>query len=281
MVKSNFIDIDAIISIDSQAWVVDKNNPTVPILKISKSDFNLIRSGIYHKQNNKMEFNGQVFWLPTELVNSIKIKSKIYRVDFSNLAISLREFLDKDIIDSMESNINLDIIQSLVDGDTYIICSKQTKKNYQSIIDRLEKKLKENGCDIKNFYYISENFYNQKKDDINFKKMRLLLQHLVGYRTDGDKFIDEEVTRYDQLYYYDNNYDTLRFTDDINGLLDVILTNTESGVRSVIKEDIVDYRPRLIVNKVNDNKFNKIETKSVIIGLSSFIKNFESFKRGY
>jgi hypothetical protein len=281
MVKSHFFDIDTLIRIDNQAWIVDKNNPNVPIFKLSKSDFNLIQSGIYRKQNNKMEFNGRIFWLPTDLVNKLKIKAKNYKTDFSNLAISLQEFLNKDIIDEMNFDLNIEVIYSLKNktDDIYIICSKQTKRNYQSLIDRLEEKLKAEGLLIKNFYYISENFYNQNKDEINFKKMRLLLQHLVGYKTDGNKFIDEEITRYDQVYYYDNNYDTLKISDGINGLLDIILSNTDKGVKDVIKEDVIDYRPTLFINKINDNHLNKMETKKVILSLSGLIKTFESFRK--
>jgi hypothetical protein len=281
MVKSHFFDIDTLIKLENQAWVVDKNNPNIPIMKISKSDFNLIQSGIYRKQNNKIEFNGKVFWLPTELVNKLKIKAKTYKTEFSNLAISLQEFLNKDIIDEMNFELKLDTISQLKNktDDIYIICSKQTKRNYQTLIDKLEEKLKEQGLKVKNFYFISDNFYNQNKDEVNFKKMRLLLQHLIGYKTDGNKFIDEEITRYDQVSFYDNNYDTLNISDGINGLLEITLSNTDKGLKDVIKEDIIDYKPVLLVNKINDNHYNKTETKKVILSLSTLIKTFESFKK--
>jgi hypothetical protein len=283
MVKSHFFDIDTLIKLENQAWVVDKNNPNIPIMKISKSDFNLIQNGIYRKQNNKIEFNGKLFWLPTELVNKLKIKAKTYKTEFSNLAISLQEFLNKDIIDEMDFELKLDTISQLKNktDDIYIICSKQTKRNYQTLIDKLEEKLKEQGLKVKNFYFISDNFYNQNKDEVNFKKMRLLLQHLVGYKTDGNKFIDEEITRYDQVSFYDNNYDTLKISDNMNELLDIVLSNTDKGLRDVVKEDINDYRPILFVNKINDNNYNKTETKKIILSLSTLIKTFESFKRRF
>jgi len=281
MVKSHFFDIDTLIKFENQAWIVDKNNPNIPILKISKSDFNLIQSGIYRKQGNKIEFNGKTFWLPTELVNKLKIKAKTYKTEFSNLAISLQEFLNKDIIDEMNFELNLSVVSELKNktDDIYIICSKQTKRNYQTLIDNLEEKLKEQGLKIKNFYFISDNFSNIDKDEVNFKKMRLLLQHLIGYKTEGNKFIDEEITRYDQVSFYDNNYDTLKVTDDINGLLEVLLSNTDRGLKDVIKENIIDYKPVLLVNKINDNHYNKTETKKVILSLSTLIKTFESFRK--
>jgi hypothetical protein len=281
MVKSHFFDIDTLIRINNQPWIVDKNIPNIPIMKISKSDFKLIQSGIYRKQGNKMEFNGRTFWLPSDLINKLKIKAKNYKTEFSNLAISLQEFLNKDIIDEMEFELNLDIINQLKNknDDIYIICSKQTKRNYQSIIDKLESKLKEEGLLIKNFYFISDNITNIDNDELNFKKMRLILQHLVGYKTDGNKFKDEEITRYDQISFYDNNYDTLKFSDDINGFLEAILSNTDKGLKEVIKEDIFDFKPILLVNKINDNQYNKTETKKVILSMSTLVKTFESFRR--
>ena len=280
MVKSRFFDIDVLVKFSSQPWIVDKNNPNFPIMKISKSDFNLIQSGIYRKQNNKMEFNGKTFWLPTDLFNTLKIKAKTYKTEIGNLAISLQEFLNKDIIDESDFELKLDVISELknTNDDIYIICSRQTRRNYQSIIDKLQEKLKDDGISIKNFYFISENFYNQNKDDVNFKKLRLLLQHLVGYRTEGDKFIDVDITRYEEVFYYDNNYDTLKVSDDINSLLQVILSKTDKGLSEVIKEDVIEYKPVLFVNKINDNIFNKKETKKVILSLSNLIKTFEAFK---
>ena len=272
MVKSHFIDIDVLINLDSHAWIVDRNQPNIPVMKISKSDFNLIKSGIYRKQGNKIDFNGRTFWLPTDLVNKIKIKAKTNKINLTNLAISLQEFLNKSIIDNMEFNINMSVIEDIKNttDDIYIVCSKQTKRNYETLISKMEDQLKDSGIIIKNFYY-------QNDDDIKFKKMRLLIQHLVGYRTDGNKFIDNEITRYGKLSYYDNNYDTLNISDDINSLLELMVSNTDNGLRDVIKEDIIEYKPLLVVNKINDNELNKMDTKKVVLNFSHILM-FESFK---
>jgi len=279
MNKAHFFDIDSLIEINNKAWIVDKDNPTIPIMKISKSDFNLIENGIYRKQNNKMEFNGRTFWLPTDLYNKIKIKAKTYKANFGNLAISLQEFYNKSIIDEMVFELNLNTILDLKNKveDIYIICSKQTKRNYETIIEKLKEKLKEDGILIKNFYYINETLYAQDIDQTRFKKIRLLIQHLVGYKSQGDKFINEEITRYDQISYYNNDFDTLKVIDELNSILEVMVSKTENGLRDVIKEDIEEYRPSLIVNKINDNKLNKLETKKVIMSLSSIIMTYEKY----
>jgi len=76
LMKSHFIDIDIIMETESMPWIVSKDNPNIPILKLSEVDFNIFKSGIYHKQNNKIEFNGQTFWISNDFMNKIKISCK-------------------------------------------------------------------------------------------------------------------------------------------------------------------------------------------------------------
>ena len=111
--KAHFFDIDTLIKFNNKAWIVDKNKPSKPIMKISKSDLSLISSGIYRKQGNKIEFNGKIFWLPTDMYNEIKVKAKFHKSNLSDLAISLQEFYNKDIIDNINFDLNLDLILKL------------------------------------------------------------------------------------------------------------------------------------------------------------------------
>ena len=283
MVKAHFFDIDTLIHVEGQAWIVDREYSSIPILKISMSEFNLIEKGIYRKQNNKIEFNGKIFWLPTKLMNQIKVKTKNSKANFGNLAISLQEFYNSSIIEEIKIKTNLEVISKLKNStdDIIIICSKQTKRNYANVIEKLEEELKDIGLQIKTYYYITENLYRMDKDETAFKKMRLVLQHLLGYKTDGVKFIDKSLKRYDKIEFYDNEFDTLKLAEKINGVLDVILANTDDGLKRVIKEDIKDFKPQLIVNKINDNYVNKIESKKVILTLTSIVKTFEKFNQSF
>jgi hypothetical protein len=279
MLRGVFIDLNVLLKIDNQAWIVDKKNANTPVLKLSKSEFNLIKSGIYKNQGNKIDFNGKTYYLPTNLMNKIKIKVKSYNLDFSNLGISLQEFMNPELIENLDFEINKELIKELKNKiqDIYIICSDKTKKSYQIIIDEIEREFYENGLKITTFYPISENFMNQNDDDIKFKKMRLLLQHLVGYKTDGIKFKDEEITRYDQIEFYDNLKDTVKITKEINNLLEFILSRTDDGLRDVIKEDVKDFRPTLLVYKENENQMYRRSSEKVILNISKVVKTFENF----
>lgn len=274
-----FFDIDCLIRLENKAWIVDKKNPSKPIIKISKSDLHLIESGIFKNQGNKLEFNGKIFWLPTDLYNKIKVKSKIFKTHPGNLAISLQEFYNKPIVEELYYTFKLDTILTLknTQSDIYIICSRQTKRNYGSIVESLKAKLIENGLEVKNFYFITDSFYNIDNDEIRFKKIRLFLQHLIGFQTEGSQFGDKEITQYSKINFYDNQLDTLLLADEINPMLNLLYQNSRGAIKELIKENIKELEPSLIINKVNENQFNRLETTKVILELSKFIKTFESF----
>lgn len=279
MKSSHFFDIDTILVTNAKVWVVDKTIPNVPIMKISQSDFNLIRNGIYRNQGNSIKFSGHVYWMPTNMVEKLKIKCKNHRADFSNLGFSMQEFMNKELIESTDYDIDINNVLHLknTDDHIYIICSRNTKRNYELIIKKIEDKLKDNGLVIKDFYFISETFYNRDDDDITHKKVRLLLQHLVGYKTRGDKFIAEEVEKYNQVYYYDDEESSIKMAIDSNKLLMFLISNSENTIKSLIKEKINSEDNILYVNQVTGNKLNRFITTEVVLEYSNLIKLFESF----
>lgn len=278
--RAHFFDLDTILQVSGMVWIVDKNKPNIPIFKISKSDFNLIRSGIYRNQNNLINFGDDKYWIPTNLYNQLKIKTKNYKADFSNLGFSLQEFMNKEIIENLDYSLILEHILHLknTDDHIYIICSKNSKKNYEIIIKKIESLLEENGLKVNNFYFISETFFNRDHDDICYKKVRLLLQHLLGYKTKDDIFSDEQVEQYDEVYFYDDDHQVINLSKQINQLLFKILSKTDQTLKEEIKNMIKQKELTLIINFITNNKVNRFITDKVILHNDNLIKTFESFK---
>jgi hypothetical protein len=276
---SHFFDINTLITTNSKVWIVDKLNPNVPILRIPKSEFNLIKKGVYKKDNSKFEISGDSHWLSKDLLNRIKIECKNRKIDISDLSFSLQEFMNKDIIENNDFTIHLENIRHLknTSGDIYIICSKNTKNNYESIINKLESKLEELGLVVKEYYFISETFYNRDEDDINNKKVKLLLQHLIGFRTEVDKFSHTEITKYDVVYFYDDEDKVIELAKNANNVLQFLISNSEELVKERIKEVIKSSICELVINKTTFNKVNLFITTKVKIEYQNLIKKFESF----
>lgn len=275
----HIFDIDTLISVDSKPWIVDKNNPNEPLIKISKTDYNLFKNGVYKRQGNKIEYNGKTYWLPNEVYEKLKVIAKMKRIGLGDFAISLKEFLNEEIGDELDFEINWETIKHLKNKneDIYIICSNNTEKYYQKILEKLMEKLKWEGIDIKKFYYINETFYNVNTDEIVFKKALINLQHLVGYEIQKEKFVDKEITKYSKLNFYDNDFDTLKMIDEINSYLRFIMSKSDAGIKQVVKEGLDYDKPEFIVNKITGNKYNNLITKSVKIN-NSYLMKFENFK---
>jgi hypothetical protein len=272
--RAHFYDIDCLVNLNQKAWIVDKLHPNIPILKISESDFNLFSSGIYRSQGNKIDFNGKEFWLPNDFVNKIKVKIKKSGVNLANLAISMQEFLNKDIIQNMSFQLNLDIVKDLKnkEEDIYIICSKQTRRAYSIVLEKVKESLKEEGISIKGIYFVSETFYSQKRDEVKWDKLVIFTEHLTGYKVESKRFVDKEVKSYSEIYYYDNATDTQKYSDYINDIIKNLVKNTDSGLKEVIIENLSEEAKTFTSNRVYDNKLNQIDSSKRYIILSKFNK---------
>lgn len=276
--KAHFFDIETILVMDSKVWIVDKTNPKVPIIKISRADFNLIKSGIYKSQNNSIYFGGSTYWVPEKLMNTLKIKCKNLKVDVTNLIFSMQEYMNPDVIESLDYDINIENLSHLKNttDDIYFICSKNTKNNYEKIIKKIEEKLEKIGLLVKKYYFISDTFYNRDLDEVAHKKVRLLLQHLIGIKTDGDRFTEEELQKYEEVAFYEDDENTIGLAVDCNKLLQLIIDNSESSIKSKVK-DLLKSETILYVNYVSPNKVKRFTTTKVKIEYSNVIKTFERF----
>jgi hypothetical protein len=277
--RAHFINIDILLKTESKAWIVSKDNPNIPILKIDPWEFKVFQSGIYRNQNNRIDFNGKVFWLPTEFMNKLKVSAKRNKADISNLGISMQEFLNKELIDNIPFNLNMDIFKPIIntDDDIYIICSKNTKNNYNKVVTKLEEELKELGLVVKNFYYTSDTFFDKDDDYTAYLKVKLLIQHLVGLKTDGDKFSSEEIKDYSHVIFYDSDKSSINLSKSINNVIEKLTIKTDDSTKLLVKEKIKSVENVLIVKEFTHNLTKKFNETIIPVEYSNIIKSFENF----
>ena len=281
--NAHFFDINSLITSSGQIWLVSKNKPNSPIVKISTSDFNLIKSGVFKKFEEKIKISDVDYWIPKDLSDKIKVRCSKKKIDVTTLSFSMQEFMNPDLIKDLDYKIWNDNFIDLrnTNDDIYIICSKNTKKNYEFLIEKLEQKLYELGLKVKNFYFISETFYNRNEDEISHKKVRLLLQHLIGLKTEGDKFTEDEISMYQTVYFYDDEKNVIDFANNCNSLLKLLYSNSTDDLKSKIKSLISEEKPVLITNQITFNKVNKFVTKKTELNIDNVFKKFESFNLFY
>ncbi len=274
-----FIDIDCLLTLGGMAWIVDKTRPNVPIMKVSRHEFNLYKSGVYRSQNNKVEFNGVTFWLPSDVYGLLKVRLKDSPARLGNLAISMQEFMNRELVENMPFEVNSETVSMLKNktDDIYIICPRQVHRSYRAHLDRLIGELSNSGVKVKNQYHLSESFHNQSDDLLSFRKARLLLQHAVGYKTDDRRFVDTEVAQYSKILVYDSNRSVLGLKTEVNDVLRMLLKGTEDGLSRVIIEDIQDNRPGIELNYMTGNEVNRLVSDRFVVDNATVVRHFESF----
>ena len=59
----HFFDLDRTLwSIDTRPWVINKNDPSKPIIRLSKEEALYILSGIYKNEEQMIEYNGKTYY---------------------------------------------------------------------------------------------------------------------------------------------------------------------------------------------------------------------------
>ncbi len=280
--KAHLFNIDTIIKIKQMVWIIDKTKPSIPIIKVNTYDLNIYKSGIFHSHGNEITFNGVKYWLPNDIMSTLKVKVKNLDTKLSNIGISMQEFLNKELIENLEFSILEDNFEHLKDSpdDIYIICSKRDRIKYEKFIDKVREKLSEYGVKIKAFYHINETFYNQSSDNISYNKVKIVVQHLTGFKTNDNQFIDEEITSYDEIYLYDDSEKVIATGKAINDVLRTIYKKTkDEGVRLKIVDNMNAAKKIAKIVAITNNKLKKhISSKvEVLLESSKLIKSFESF----
>jgi hypothetical protein len=281
--NAHFFDIDTLINVDSQVWIVSKMKPSIPIMKLTQSEFNLIKKRVYRKHESSLSISGEDYWLPQNLLEELKIKAKNSKVDITDLVFSMQEFMNSTVIENLDYKILDTHFQHLKNktDDIYVICSKNNKRNYEVIIKKLEDFLFKFGLKVKNYYYLSETFYNRDTDYISHRKVRLLIQHLIGYKTNDDKFIDEEITNYDRVYFYDDEPHSIKMVSDANQIFKFLLDKSDDIISGEIKNIIKEREKVISIRQVTHNKINIFNEKEVILEINHIVKTFENFLLRY
>lgn len=276
---AHFFDIETVIRSDAKIWIVDKSKPSDCLVKVDQSDFNLIRNGVFRSHGNLVRFAGVDYFLPDEIMNRVKIVAKNRRANTSNLAFSMREFIDPEHIGSVNHTVDVGVLSHLrnTQDEVYFICSRKAKKSYDVLIDMVEEKLEDLGISPK-YYFISETFYERDDDSTSFDKIRLLLQHMVGRKSEGRKFTDEIVSQYDEVNFYDEDVRTAHLAKEVSGMLSVMLGNSDSSVREALKSFLKSHSPVLVVNIVTPNLRNRFSTERIRLEYTKLMKTFESYR---
>ena len=276
--------------IKSDIWVIDKDKPNVPILKISPIEFALIKSGIYLKDDIPIDYNGEVFYISRDILERIQRKNKNIR--FINLGISYSEFFDDDILNKKEVQLLLNNIKHLIGKNIEIgvLTARSDRKKHANLLNKLRLKLKEYGLEITKIYFVSESIRTVGyQDKLIYDKNKVLLEHLIGLTIEDNHFVPIKKEGYNKVYFYDDVKSNFMNTNSLQDYFDFLVRNSDDECIEYINNRFENNTLTLSNNLITNNEMNPFETK--IIKLNKPIKypiktsnnkltvKFENFKK--
>ena len=277
--RALFFDIDSIVRVDSKVCIVSKKNPNSPLVRIDQYEYNLIQSGIYKNKGEELNIGGNICHLSAKTFNLIKSKCKKHSVNITELAFSWQEFTNPEVIENLDYHIYKEHLIGCKNftGHIYLLCSKNTLRNYQKIIEKIKIYLESIGVELYKHYTLSETFYNREEDKIVENKIRILLQHLVGYKTDSGKFTGNQIPQYENISYYDTDSTAIEFSKRINNLFKFLYDNSDESIQKDLKNKMSTDKT-LTSNFVTFNLSNPYRSFQTRISLHNLVKSSESFK---
>lgn len=284
----HFFDLDRTLwSIDTKVWIIDKNNPSKPILKLSKEDSTYIITGIYKNDENMIEYNGKSFWISDDMLEKIQKKRK--SLELEDLGISFIEKTNPAYYTNVKFFIeNIRHVIGKENVEIGILSARYSVDNDNEVLKVLKEKLAELGLEINKFYYTGDSYNTSNTNKTTIDKMKILLEHLAGFHIKDDHFVPIKQDFYNEVHFYDDENQNINVANDIQDFFEKYLKNTEDEVFNRISKTVSEYEPTLYTHLITNNQLNRFKTTEVKLSKpikfsikleeSKIIKDFNEFK---
>jgi hypothetical protein len=260
----HFFDLDGTLwKINTCAWVIDKENPAEPLIRLNKNDLFDLINGVFKNDELLIDYDGQEYWFSQAMLDKI-MKNKKSIKDEKRIGLSFIEFNNPNFfkkLDFYKENLR-HLINADKNFDLGIISARFSVENDSNLLKALKNELENIGLMINKFYYVCDFFNVKNNDRINFKKNDILLEHLIGFHIKGDHFIPIKQDSYNEIYFYDDEIQNINTANNIQLQLEEYLKNTDDEVFNRIIERIKS-KPILYTNLVTNNGMNRFKTTKI------------------
>lgn len=264
----HWIDLDGTLwHTDAKWWIIDKNDPSKPVIKISQLEGSLILSGFHKSDDIHVSYNGQEGFLSKDMF--IKI-CRVKKLDPIDIGFSWREFQDKDLIEKQVPDLVLyvDRIKNL-SGDERntinLLTARGNKDAHQPMLDKLHGALSLMNIKINDSYFVSDPSSVSFIGRTDVKKIMCILQNITGFLIKDSGFVPLQAPAYKVTHFYDDEDRNIETALNANFYLKELLTYTPEWLIEDIHRNISNNQPVLYVNKVETNELNPFSTKEVKI----------------
>jgi len=284
--KMHVFDLDGTLwNIETKVWILDKEEPHKPIIRLDNYEINKILSGLYKSDGLKIEYNGSEYYISNDIFNKVTRKK---RIPIERLGLSWIEFYDENYINNTKTTFLFKNINHLRNKGEYItlLSGRSNRERHAIILNELRKKLMDIGIEIYKLYFVSDKFYYKHDETISLNKVHRLLEHLIGLKIEDGKFVSFKQDWFNKVYFYDDEKINIDYANDVQTIFNRLLLQTDDDLFKLIIERIKSNEIVLINNLVTNNEVNLFETTEVKLSEpdrypikidSEYIQNFNKF----
>ncbi len=284
-----FFDLDNTLwYIKSNAWVILKDKPGKPLMKIGNLEFTLINNGVYIPDGNIVEFNNEKYFVSNDFVERLERRKK--NIKLSDIGISYAEYFDEDILNKKEVMFLLDNIKHLIGTNIELglLTARTDRSKHAELLNKLRVKLQEYGFEINKIYFVEDRLrFIGSSDKVAYDKNKVLLEHLIGLEIENDKFIPMKKDAYNRVYFYDDVKQNFLSVNLMQEYFQKLMLNSDDEVVEYVKNRLKSQTLLLMNNLITNNEVNPFDTKIIKlreplkypISSENFLSKFGDFKK--
>ena len=265
---------------DEKIAVINKNNPKKIIYRIPQFEGTFMKN-LYKNNSLEVSYNGHKWYLSQKIWGEIQKANKGIKLE--DLGISYREFTDTEILEKQISSTEylLDNLNHLKGKNIEIGFvtarhdKKKNKKNLEVLIEKIDRKLH---TKVNKIYFVNDIDNSNDSDNTSYRKSQIVLEYLIGYKIKGSKFIDLKQERYNQVYFYDDSIKNIEAVENLQILLERLLSRTDFDVKKDILNIIKTYKLKYTTNLITQNKANPFIIREQQLLTPNYIKLFENYE---
>lgn len=278
----HMFDLDGTLwDISSMAWLVDKEKPHIPILKLTSQELHLIQNGMYKKDNLLIDYNDHQYWISKEIYDRINKKKTI--LDLNRLGVSFVEFYSDEYINNNKIKFLMSNIRHLT-GTNALICiltGRPNRERHADLLNELRLQLKSLGLELFKIYFVSDYLHMRYEERISLNKLDILMEHLIGMKIENNKFVPLKQDTFNRVFFYDDEIRNIQYANDIQTFLERVMRNSDDEMFHLALNRIKNNEIKLINNLVTGNEINKFHTTEVIIKEPNRYPLYEKFVKKF
>lgn len=252
-------------STNAMWWVVDKEVPDRPIIKVSAEEGRLIMQGFFKKQGLAIKYNGEDGWLSPGVSDRIQRRKKI---PLARIGLSRREFYAEADPLSKAHVIaeTLKAVKLSPQEDHLLVLLTGSTDDNKALVSELASQLEALSEDLAVTIRLQCNagrLLTTLTASPSLKHAVETLELVVGLKVAKDRFVPIDATKCDLVKFYTDDNAMVESLKGINTLFRSFIMRTDENLKEEIRKRLLESPGLVRIMQLTSNTVNNFVVTDV------------------